>query len=445
MNDIFNNREIAIIIWSILGCIWVLRESTVRKSIIALIKIFFGYKFFVTYLLSVCYTIVGIYILYRFDFWTIKLLKATILWCVFTIISIIVNVNKIREDKKYFSNAVIENFKFSAIIGFITGLYTFGLFTEIVFVPIATLFTLMVVFTEKQPANRSVHKFSNAVLLIGGICIIGFTIKKLITNTSEFTSFDTVRDFLFPILLAIWFLPFIYLLSIYMIYENGFVTMENVIKESALIRFAKVNSLFRFNFDVKGFDRWRSQIFLNSVTTKQEIKKSIHEIKRLQIIEKNPPNVIIERGWSPYKAKDFLISENIETSYYKQTYENDWSASSDYIKLDDTHSTNHLSYYVEGNDTIAKSLHLVLNINSTDPANRVTATYRFLKCASVLYQKALSKELESKIQNALLKAKDIRLNSGYISVILKHEIWDDGVRYSVHFYIKNQRSNTKTI
>lgn len=435
ITDTFNNREIAIAFWLLIFFSWAFVKTKAKSSVKSLIKQFLHYKILVPYLLAVCYSSVGLYILSLFNLWTPKQLKDTIIWCIITIISTMMTLTKARENKNYFRDAANENFKLSVIIGFVTGVYTFSLPVELFLIPIVAFIGGMQAFTEKKQEYGAVQKVLSTTVLLLGLWTIGFTIYQISVHIREFASFDTLRDFILSPFLALWFLPFLYIVSLYMTYETYFITMQFRIKDKKLLQFAKWQALLRFNVNLDGFERWKNRLFIGSVETKDDIVKSIKEIKRLQCVEKNPPIVNAELGWSPYTAKDFLLCKGISTRHYMQTYEDSWSASSEYIKLDDSFMNNTLRYYIEGIETIAKNLHLVLDIHEL--SKEKDAVQAFLESAKFLYHTATGSNLPKEICDAILKKKNRTTKVGNNKLIVKRDDWLNQDKYTLLLYIQH--------
>lgn len=427
----FNNREIATIIWLSIGLSWVLFKMKDKKSLIALIKAPFHHKILIPYLSGVLYTLLGVTILAYFDLWTKNEVKDTILWCVFAVFGTMLDLQKASENKNYFKEAVKENLKFTLFIEFITGLYTFSLLAELILMPILVLLGLLIAFSERDKKNMGVHRFLKNILALVGLFVLGYTIYEIHIHFKEFASLDTVRNLILSPLLAIWFLPFLYLLSLYSTYEQYNIALGYKFQNKKLFRFAKRQAFLKFNVDVKSFDRWRNTLYRDRLTTRKEVLDSIKELKRLQATEKNPPIVDENIGWSPYAAKDYLVIKGISTRFYTNGYDDTWFASSDYIKLDEELAGNTITYFIEGNETIATTLSLVLNINNTK--NSEEAIKKFAEYASFLYTMALKATLPKQIEKALIKCEDSTTTNGKIDIIVKKENWHSQGKYSLLF------------
>lgn len=433
IREVFNNREIASGIWLIIFLSWIVVKAKPIKEFSKVASLFCNKKIIVPYTLGVIYSAIGIIILSYLNLWESRQLKDTILWLAVTMTAIFFSVNKAREDKSYFKNAVKANLKFSVITEFIIGLYSFSLLTELIFVPIIVLIGLMQVYAQNDSKYIQVQKLFNFILMIIGLFVLYHTVKEIIVHIRDFASYNTLQDFILSPFLALWFVPFLFLISLYSQYEVGFLSLDRSIKDKQLLNYAKIQSILRFNANIEGFNRWKNKLFIDSVKSKKDLLSSIREIKRLQNVEKNPPSLDKHLGWSPYQAKDFLKDLNVKTRYYQNTYDMEWSSSSDYIKLDNELLGNNLSYYITGNETAAQKLALVLNV--AWPEKYDDATLTFLKYCKALYKNACNEGLPLDFQTGILKNKNQSKILGNRKLVTKKEEWSDTSQFSYLFSI----------
>jgi hypothetical protein len=245
--------------------------------------------------------------------------------------------------------------------------------------------------------------------------------KNDLKDENEIATKATVFDFLIPFLLSLLYLPFIYLLSVYMAYERIFLVLSHVLKDASLYQFAQKQTLFHFGFRAKDMDRWKDTILLSLPKSKDEILSSIHKIKQEKKAERNPAPIDQEKGWSPYKAKNFLVAVGIEAGYYKNVYGDEWAASSKYIDLNDGLVSNNIAYYISGNREVATSLKLVLNVNW--PESAATAHSKLTEYVEELYKSALDKSLSDSIVQALMYGAEETAYEGNKRISIVKDSW----------------------
>ena len=434
ITDIFNSREIAIFICIFIPiCISVFYKS-VRDSLIDLFKAIFNFQILSVFIFAIIYTFIGVFILYYIKFWDWSQLKDTIMWLMFSASITLFNIQKANDNRHYFKDAVKDNFKFSVIVEFITGKYTFNLLIEIAFVIISFLIGGILATAGNDKKYEGVKKLINIIILVLGINLLSYSIYQLVDNFITFATIDTLKEFSLPIILALWFMPFIYVVFVYMNYELIFLGVNWSIENSNIRSFAKKQAAISFKTDFEALKRWRNVLTTSDIKTKQDVLKSICTIKELQVIEKNPPVVPPHLGWSPYKAKDFLKRQGIETGFYSRCYDNEWQGGSKSIKLDSELIANDVTYYVSGDSSTVTSLKLLLNVYSKE--NEKAIIEIFNQYARVLHENAFNKKLPDEISHSIKKkeSRDFTLRNVFISVAKRE--WDNIDKgYGMTFHI----------
>lgn len=414
-----------------------------RNSLFGVISATFDSKLVILYLYMSAYTVLIVYVLFSFGLWDLSQLKNTILWTL-TVGSVSLFDAAKREKINYFKKALNDVLKLTTITEFVIGLYPFRLWVELLIIPVSFALVLLVVFSEKVERLRPIGKVLNGILIFLGLFLIAYAIYMISKNFPAFATTGTLSDFLIPPTLSFLFLPFVYLLSLYVAYEGAFAGLSNIIPNKALEKYAKKQAVLRFNFNKHNPGRWRMALFLNPATTKLEIDQSISKIKQLNKIEREPPDVAFNFGWSPYKAKEFLANAGLPTGYYKDIGEGEWFACSPYLDLKDSEIiSNNLSYYVEGDEQKATRLKLNLNINAPDAA--ITAHQKLVENASILYQVALNKRIPVKSITAIMVGKELKTTEGNRTISIYKNDWPNHKLkgYNVKFTIEIHPLTTK--
>ena len=72
----------------------------------------------------------------------------------------------------------------------------------------------------------------------------------LVTNVGEFARIQAIYDFYMPPLLTIMYLPFIFIMMMFLSYEGSFWQAAIFYKGMTLRRYAKCNSLLKFHCEL---------------------------------------------------------------------------------------------------------------------------------------------------------------------------------------------------
>jgi len=279
----------------------------------------------------------------------------------------------------------------------------------------------MLALAQRDKKYHTVEKILNGILITFGITFIVHTIYMLSTNFGEFEKVQTIYDFSTPPLLTFLYLPFIFFMMVFTTYELVYTRLQFLVKDPSVRRYAKMYSFINFNFNIKMLERWASNLPFQDTSSKQGIKKSVKQLFKLVTVEKNPPKVLPGEGWSPYEAKNFLLNEGIKTGQYHFIAPNEWVASSSLVEIDNGLLPNNISYYVEGNETTAKILKLILNVNQIE--NSEMAHMKLLSSIKVLLKTALGSELTTEQEKVFFDGKDIKLVHGNFEVSVEKNEW----------------------
>jgi hypothetical protein len=237
--ETFNNREIAIIIWLIILLFLAMINKEFRISLLTLVKVFFVKAILRIYFLMTLYVFLIILGLYHFGFWSNYFLKETIFWYFGIAFISIYKVYKISEDKDYFKKLFVDYIKLTAILGFITSLYSFSLIIELFLVPLFLLIAMMSAVSQTKKEYQGINKLFNNILVIGGYFSIIYTIIKIITDFNSFANGNNLTSFILPLIFTSLYIPFIYCFALYTSYETLFLRLKYFIKTDKAIKKAK--------------------------------------------------------------------------------------------------------------------------------------------------------------------------------------------------------------
>jgi hypothetical protein len=430
------NREIATLIWLAAAFAWACSNHTLRGAFGPLVKAMFTGPIVTVLASALAYIALCIFALERLGFWKLENSKTTLLWVLSFAILSVLDFKRLLEDRLFFRNVLREILSLTIILVFLTDTYTFGLIAELVIIPIATVLAVVQAVPVKKPEEkRAQQALGNLLALLG----FGYLVHSAYAASADWTHFataSTARDFAIPILLSLMFLPFLYWLRLYATYEQVFAGLAFAISDGRLLAYARFRSILAFRQDLDSLKRWRRMMNVGQPTNKQAIKDSFRELRRLRLIEKDPPPVPPEEGWSPYAAKHFLEVEGIATDDYHRSFDNEWRCTSPPAKVSEGIFEPTISYYVTGGSTAATELALELNVlNCDDPT---AGDERFWRLAAILLARATSSATAQEIAEAMGVGETADVSSGHLHVQLTKENYNavKGVSYERSLVIK---------
>ncbi|MCO8193941.1 hypothetical protein [Anaerofustis sp. NSJ-163] len=246
LQNIFNNREIAIGIWMVIAIIIYIFIKPVKQFLRPIISILFCRKFVVFYIVFLLHLCLVTYYLYSAGFWSITLLKDTIFWVLFIELPLFVKTIKEAKYNHFFTKLIKDNLAVAVILEFFLNFWTFSLLIEIIILPITLFICLLydVFFTREQKYLQEKHYFEYIFVFLGVIVIINSGIN-LYENPFEFFNLSTLQEFLLPLLLLLFNLPVIYGLALYNTYEQVFIRVkgnktENIKMKWRIIKFSGI-------------------------------------------------------------------------------------------------------------------------------------------------------------------------------------------------------------
>ena len=438
--DIFNNREIALGIWLLIGAGFALYYKPVRDGVRAVLTALFRRPIVRLMLIIIAYVVLTVALLSWLGLWDVSQLKNTILWTLGVALASAFKLNTISEDENFFRETAKDQLKIITIFEFIVTFYTFPILIELIIIPVSTFLVAMQAFSTGKPEHRPVHQLLDWLLSAMGLVIVIFAGYKLLTDFSTFWQLSTISDFLLPIALSLLYLPFLYCLMLYMEYEGFFRRIEISIKDQELRRSAKWMSLTSFLGRRGLLKRWLRDVQARQPTTREGLVEIEKRVKRVAELEKAPPPVDPEDGWSPYIASRFLIDEDLMPGdYHPDFVDDEWSASTPYLEIGESVLPSNIAYYVYGNERIAHTLKVVLNFNRPD--DEVLMRGRFTEVALALIKKALGEEAAQKIESVIAAAEPFEASHQNATLSLSREDWVTDRGYDLRLIVQRGKTN----
>lgn len=269
-------------IWLLILVIVFLSEKSVRKSIISLLKIIFSAKMFIPIIIMGVYIIIVIYIMYLANFWNKTLIKDSIVWSFGVGLVMFFNANKATKDEYHIKEIVKENIKLTVIVEFIINFYVFNLPVELFVIPFITILVLLQVVSQYDEKYKTAENFFTSLLNIIGLIIISIAVYKLFNDFNTFATLENLRSFLFPIVMTFTYIPFIYLLALFIMYEEFFNRIDSAYRHNTLMaKYAKWR-IFRIGFlNLSKLRRIAKELKIYILPTRKEFNEKISELNRV--------------------------------------------------------------------------------------------------------------------------------------------------------------------
>lgn len=280
---IFNNREIALLLWIAVIVLAVLL-SKLRKSLVPIIKILTSKMFLIIFSLIGAYLFGIILLLKNLVVWQSSNLKDVLFWLFSVGLILVFKINDAKSNA-YFKGIFLSTLKWTIVLEFIVNLYSFSLFTEIIILPVLVFLAMTQAVAELDEKHKVVSKFLQNVIAVAGLSIFFYSLYKTIVSFDDVLTFQNLVSFLLPSTITILFIPFVYFLALYSTYESYFIHLDfmtvkkDKVKEvkKLILRVANINldRLLRIkkNFEKRVFyDNTDLKDYVQAISKKSYIK-----------------------------------------------------------------------------------------------------------------------------------------------------------------------------
>lgn len=230
LQEIFNNREIAIGFWMSLTIIIFLFTNTGKEIVKTLPPILFHKKLVKLYIVFIGYLCLVLYGLYWAQIWDVTLLKDTIFWVIFVELPLFVKAINKAKDGHFFYKLIKENVALIVIIEFFINFWTFSLGAELILFPLTVFISLLHAVSEQDKKHLIIKRFFDRLLTVWGIILIVYATYNTIRSPEQLFNRNTLKSFLLPIVLLILNLPIVYGLALHSIYEQLFIRLKGKTK-----------------------------------------------------------------------------------------------------------------------------------------------------------------------------------------------------------------------
>ncbi len=265
-------REWAILFWLLVLIIWAGRSKSVRESMALVLKSFFNVKILTILGIMTLYVVSLFLFLNAVHLLRFELIKDYLYWYFgFAFVSLF-SINIYKQSKSKFKDTIVELLKVSIIIEFLVNFYTFPLLVELVFIPFLFFLYAMIAYSEIKKEYEVVRKFLNGVSILVGLVILVYVSYMTFNNYKSLFIEANLLSLTTPIILSLLFLPFLYLINLYMVYEELFVRITFLLRNTPEL----ISPLKRKIFIKNNINLYSLNFFIEKTRLKLlEVKTSI--------------------------------------------------------------------------------------------------------------------------------------------------------------------------
>lgn len=224
--DLFTNREIATIFWFIVIIIVFSFKKRIRVAVSRTIKCALKTKLILYFLSYLFYLFLIINFFYRKELWDIVFFKESIFWFVFSglPISSLVIVKKL--EKGFWKRIILNNLKLIVFLEFLISSFTFSLPTEMFIVPFISIIVMLNTYSKHYDKYKDAETYTGIILMFFGSLVIIYSLHRFLHEIILTENDHYFKGFLLPVVYSVISIPYMYILRLYVAYEQIFVWLN---------------------------------------------------------------------------------------------------------------------------------------------------------------------------------------------------------------------------
>lgn len=164
------------------------------------------------------------------------------------------------DNNKFFKTLLLNSLKLTIIIEFITNLFSFSIWVELLLFPILLFLVLFDFVAESEEKFIRINSFAKTILSIIGFVVFLYSLIMTIINFDKSITSQTFKQLLLPIIFSIATIPALFIVVLYMKYESLFVRIPILFDEKDRRRKLKMAIIINAKLDLKKVELINSKI-----------------------------------------------------------------------------------------------------------------------------------------------------------------------------------------
>jgi hypothetical protein len=219
MPKVFDNRELALLAWAVALLVFVIVNKSLRSSMAAVVDALFEPQLLTTFILMAVYAGFLVWLLSLARIWTSAIIAETIFWFFGPAIVLYSQFDKASHDPHFFRRTAVATVKVTVVVEFVINLYPMPLILELLLVPVLAFIAGMLAVATR-PEHRQLKGCLEFLFAAFGFVLVGYTVMQVLHAPKDFATLDNLRAFVAPILLSLAFLPFVYAVAVFALYDR---------------------------------------------------------------------------------------------------------------------------------------------------------------------------------------------------------------------------------
>jgi hypothetical protein len=181
-----------------------------------------------------------VFLLSAAGLWTTDLLSETVFWFLFSGLLTLFRAVTAGGQEDFFKKTLFSVFAVTGITEFVLNLRPLGLLLELLLVPGLLLLFGTLAVAETRHDEGHVRGFLQGLLTGVGLLLLAYTLAGMVTDPQDFMTYESLLEFLLPILLTAGLIPFVYGIALLSTYGTLFSRLNwKLDRQRATRRYAK--------------------------------------------------------------------------------------------------------------------------------------------------------------------------------------------------------------
>ena len=158
--------------------------------------------------------------LFLVGLWKQNLLKGTILWFAFSGLALMFLEARADHNQSIWRLAVVDQLKVIVLVQYLVNTYAFAFPIELLLAPVLTAVVLLDEIAKRDAKYSGVATLTTWLQTLFGFGILALATHQAVSHSERFQTLDTLRAVILPPVLSAVLAPLIYLLSLFLAYEQ---------------------------------------------------------------------------------------------------------------------------------------------------------------------------------------------------------------------------------
>lgn len=325
MIELLSNRQEAFLVclgtFVVLFLLFVNDRKEMGQLAAGVVCSFCEAKIAIMLLVMLAYILLEVILLIHLGLWQLSMLVKTIIWLLVPLVSSITAITRDLEKPHYIKHKLFEIVGYTAILEYIVGFKSFDFVIELVLTSLLFIVCIFYISTVNKKEHSRIN--AGAFKLVISYYLATF-VHSLVFLYNEF-DFQELKNFLLVVTLSLCFLPFLFFLRLFVVYEDAIALRKLPSIKTVTFWNGLAKAFIKFNANIISHRQWIGSLPRKKIKTSEDFNKSLDCIVKKEAGEKQQ-YVKFSEGWPEHIIDDFI------NEFY---FENKQSSKDSFILLDE--------------------------------------------------------------------------------------------------------------